>query len=175
MAARKSSKKAAPQETRGAAKVASAKRKTPAKRASATKTKGGAKASSAKAGTFPSALAKLLRSRRLKVPAGLKDAPPEAYAKMPASAVKDLEGLSDDALSERAEKIAGFAERQAQRAKQSWESSPLVAEIRRRKLRAPSAPKRVVGAAFSLKKPLGDWTDEELLEAAREWSSRGRE
>jgi hypothetical protein len=123
--------------------------------------------------TFPQALAKLLRSRKIKVPAGLATAPPEAYARQPASIVEQLSSLDDAALSAQAAKIAGYAKRQAQRAKAEWDRSPLIAELRRRKLKAPPTPKRVVGAVFPLKRPLSEWSDRELTEAAAKWSRAG--
>ena len=102
------------------------------------------------------------------------EAPPEAYAAQPASVVDSIASLDDESLAERAEKIATFAARQSERAKQAWNSSPLIQEMRRRRLRLPRAPKRPVSAAFSLKKPLAEWTDTELLEVATEWSRRGQ-
>jgi hypothetical protein len=108
------------------------------------------------------------------VPEGLLEAPPEAYAAQPASLVDSLAQLDDEALSERAEKIAFFSERQRERARQAWNSSPLIAELRRRGLKLPRAPKRPVGAAFSLKKPLAEWADAEIIEAAADWSRRGQ-
>jgi hypothetical protein len=128
----------------------------------------------ARASTFPDALAKLLRKRKLKVPPGLTAAPPQAYANQPASVVEQLEGLDDGALSMQAERIAGYAKRQAERARAAWDNSPLIAELRRRKLTEPPRPTRVVGASASLKKPLAQWTDKELLAAATEWSTRAR-
>ena len=122
---------------------------------------------------FPKAFAALLKSRGLKVPRGLLGAPPEAYARQPAAAVERLARANDQTLEAQAGKIAGFVSRRAARAKQFWDGSPLIAELRRRKLEEPPAPQRVVGASFSLKKPLDEWTDTEILEAARAWSSRG--
>lgn len=124
--------------------------------------------------TFPGALAKLLRSRKLKVPKGLAEAPPDAYANQPAAFVETLATLDDDALQKQADKVAGYAARQAERARASWDTSPLIVELRRRKLKEPPRPARVVGAAFSMKKPLREWSDEAILEVAREWSKRGR-
>jgi hypothetical protein len=124
--------------------------------------------------TFVTALAKLLRSRKIEVPDGLLDAPPEAYANQPIEIVKRLGDLDDAALAERAEKIASFAKRQAERARQTWESSPLIAELRRRGIRVPPVPKRLVGAAISVKRPLAEWADDELVEVAKDWSKRGR-
>ncbi len=126
------------------------------------------------ADNFPDALAKLLRSRKLKVPKGLEDAPPEAYANQPAAFVETLAALDDEPLQRQAEKVAGYAARQAERARASWDTSPLILELRRRKLKEPPRPARVVGAAFSMKKPLREWSDEAILEVAREWSKRGR-
>lgn len=123
--------------------------------------------------TFPAALAALLKRRKLRVPPGLVDAPPDAYAREPASLVEQLADLPDDDLLRYADKIAGFAKVQADRAKRAWDTSPLIGELRRRKLKEPPRPVRVVGAAFSLKKPLAEWSDAELVSAAKEWSVRG--
>ncbi|MGH7426724.1 MAG: hypothetical protein ACREJP_11235 [Candidatus Methylomirabilales bacterium] len=123
--------------------------------------------------SFPKALAALLRSRNLKVPARLGQAPPEAYAHQPASFVERLAALGDPELVAHAQKIAGYAKRHAERAGKAWDTSPLIAELRRRKLKEPPQPIRVVGAAFSLKRPLSEWTNREILAAAREWSRRG--
>ena len=123
---------------------------------------------------FPGALAALLRSRRIRVPAGLADAPPQAYASQPASFVDNLVQLPDADLRAYAEKIASYAKRQAKRALQAWEASPLVAELRRRGLKEPAVPARVVGASVSLAKPLKDWSDAEIRRAAEEWSRLGQ-
>ena len=123
---------------------------------------------------FIAALAKLLRSRKLPVPDGLLEAPAEAYANQPADVVDRMAHLDDDTLRERAEKIASFAKRQSERAREMWDSSPLIAELRRRGIRIPPVPKRLVGAAISVKRPLAEWSDDELLEAAKDWSKRGR-
>ena len=96
-------------------------------------------------------------------------APPEAYAGHNESLVPTLASLRDADLAERASKIAGWQARQAERAERAWESSPLIAEVRRRGLAEPARPQRVVGAAFSVKKPLAEWTDEELEEAVAAW------
>jgi len=77
--------------------------------------------------------------------------------------------LKDEDLEARAGKVAGWGRRQAERAEQAWESSPLIAELRRRGLPEPARPTRVVGASFSLKKPLSEWTGEELEEAVATW------
>lgn len=124
--------------------------------------------------SFLDALAALLKSRKLKVPAGLAAAPPAAYASQPASVVEQLANLDDSTLARQAEKIAGYARRQAERAAQAWDGSPLIAELRRRKLEEPLRPAKVVGVAFSLKRPLGEWSDAEIVQAATEWSARGR-
>ena len=124
-------------------------------------------------GGFPSALAALLRSRKIAVPKGLEEAPPEAYADQPASVVEQLAKQPDAQLKAYAEHIAGFAARRLARAKAAWDSSPLIAELRRRKLKEPSPPKRVVGANVSLKTPLKDWTDAQILKAANEWAKKG--
>jgi hypothetical protein len=81
--------------------------------------------------------------------------------------------LKDEDLVERAGKVAGWGKRQAERAEQAWESSPLIVELRRRGLAEPARPTRVVGASFSLKIPLADWTDEELKEAVATWARLG--
>ena len=67
-------------------------------------------------------------------------------------------------------KVAGWGRRQAERAERAWESSPLIGELRRRGLPEPTRPTRVVGASFSLKKPLAEWTDDELEEAVATWT-----
>ena len=127
-----------------------------------------------KADAFPRAFAKLLRSRGIAVPRGLGTAPPDAYANAPASFVDELARLGDDDLERYAARVAGFAARQAARARAAWDGSPLIAELRRRKLTEPKPPARVVGASVSLAKPLAEWSDRELLAAAREWSKRAR-
>jgi hypothetical protein len=125
------------------------------------------------ADTFPEAFAALLRKRKIKVPAGLADAPPAAYADQPASVVEQLASLGDDTLRKQAEKVAGYAGRHAERARRVWDESPLIVEMRRRKLKLPKQPAKVVGAAFSIKKPLREWSDAELRNAAEQWSKRG--
>ena len=122
---------------------------------------------------FPKAFATLLRSRGLRVPRGLLSAPPEAYARQPPAAVERLARADDRVLEAQAAKIAGFVARRAARAKQLWDGSPLIGELRRRKLAEPPAPERVVAASFPLKKPLAEWSDAEGLEAAGAWSARG--
>ena len=124
--------------------------------------------------TFPQALAGLLRSRKVRVPAGLSDAPPQAYASQPSSYVERLSELGDAELRRYAEQIAGYAPRQAKRARAEWEASPLIAELRRRRLKEPDPPVRVVGASVSLAKPLGEWSDAEIVRAADEWSRMGQ-
>jgi hypothetical protein len=104
------------------------------------------------------------------VPKGLLDAPVEAYASQPASVVDQLEGLSDADLRRYAEKVAGYAQRQAERALKEWESSPLIAELRRRRLREPQPPRRPAGVSVSLAKPMKEWSDKEILKAASDWS-----
>jgi hypothetical protein len=123
--------------------------------------------------SFPRAFAALMRSRGLVVPRGLQTAPPDAYANAAISFVDELARLDDAELVKYAERVAGYAKRQAARAKSAWDSSPLIAELRRRKLTVPRPPDRVVGASVSLAKPLAEWSDRELLAAAREWSKRG--
>lgn len=122
---------------------------------------------------FPDALAALLRSRKIKVPSGLLDAPPQAYASQPTSYVERLSDMPDAELRRFAEQIAGYARRQAERAERDWEASPLIAELRKRGLDEPDPPKRVVGASVSLAKPLSEWSDAELTRAAQEWSRLG--
>lgn len=124
--------------------------------------------------SFLDAFVKLLRSRRIRAPQGLVGAPPEAYASQEAAFVARLAQLSDADLKVYAERIAGYARRQQERAKTAWESSALVAELRRRGLREPAVPVRVVGASVSLARPLKDWSDDEVLRAADEWSRMGQ-
>ena len=124
--------------------------------------------------TFPEALAGLLRSRKVRVPAGLADAPPQAYASQPSSYVERLSELGNEELRRYAEQIAGYAPRQAKRAREAWEASPLIAELRRRRLKEPDPPVRVVGASVSLAKPLSEWSDAEIVRAAGEWSRMGQ-
>jgi hypothetical protein len=124
--------------------------------------------------SFPKAFAALLRERGLAVPRGLQTAPPDAYGSAEPHVLENLARLPDNELSSYAERVAGYAARQAARAKKAWESSPLIAEIKRRKLTVPPAPSRVVGANVSLAKPLTEWSNRELLAAAREWAKRAR-
>jgi hypothetical protein len=124
--------------------------------------------------SFPAALAELLRSRKIAVPKGLPDAPAEAYASQPASFVEQLQRLPDAELKRFAEKVAGFTARQQERARAEWERSPLIAELRRRKLKEPPRPLRNAGVSVSLAKPLSEWSDAELVKAANEWSRLGR-
>jgi hypothetical protein len=148
-------------------------KKTAKRKAKPMKAKAKSRSAPEESSPFTKALAKLLRSRKLPVPDGLLEAPPEAYASQPAEVVESMARLNDVLLTERAEKIATFAQRQSERAKQAWNSSPLIQEIRRRGLKVPRTPKRPAGAAFSLKKPLAEWSDDELLAAATDWSRRG--
>lgn len=144
-------------------------------RSGAPRKKSGARSTPTKADAdFPRALATLLRSRKIRVPAGLQDAPPQAYASQPASFVDQLTRLPDGDLRAYAEKIATYSKRQAERARQAWEASPLIAELRRRGLAEPEVPSRVVGASVSLAKPLSEWSDREIRRAADEWSRMGR-
>src|SRR5688500_10854667 len=108
------------------AKKPSAKKPTPAKM------KAPARAGSD--GSFLVAFAKLPRSRKVSVRKGLAAAPPEAYASQPASIVDDLANLPASELKRFAEQVGGYAARQAARAKSEWERSPLIAELKRRKL-----------------------------------------
>lgn len=124
-------------------------------------------------GDFRSAFATLLKSRKLSVPRGLASAPPEAYASQPASLVEQLSKLSDTELKRFAEQVGGYAKRQQARAKAAWDASPLIAELRRRRLAEPAPPSRVVGASVSLSKPLAEWSDKEILRAATDWSRLG--
>ncbi len=124
-------------------------------------------------GEFPAALAELLRSRKLAVPKGLESAPPEAYANQSVSFVDQLAKHPDSQLEMFAEKVAGWAPRQLARAKAEWDSSPLIAELRRRKLKEPAPPKRVAGVSVSLRTPFKEWTDAQIVKAAGEWSKRG--
>lgn len=101
-------------------------------------------------------------------------APPEAYASQDASFVEQLERLPDSELKRFAEKVAGFRARQQERARAEWERSPLIAELRRRKLEEPPRPVRAAGVSVSLTKPLAEWTNVELVRAAQEWSRLGR-
>lgn len=122
---------------------------------------------------FIDALEKLLRSRGIEIPPGLLEAPPEAYAGQSETVVQMMGRLKDADLLERAGKIAGWSRRQAERAERAWESSPLIGELRRRGLAEPARPARVVGASFSLKKPLAEWTDAEVADAAAAWAELG--
>jgi hypothetical protein len=124
--------------------------------------------------SFLEAFAKLLRSRKIAVPKGLADAPPEAYASQPASFVDELAKLPDAELKRYATQVGGYAQRQSDRARSEWERSPLIAELRRRKLNEPPPPRRATGASVSLAKPLAEWSDKELLKAAEQWSKLGR-
>lgn len=135
----------------------------------------GPRASTGSGEAFPRAFAALLRSRKIPVPKGLQSAPPDAYARQPASFVEELAERSDVELRTYAERIAGYASRQAARARADWESSPLIAELRRRKLPIPPRPVRPAGMSVSLATPLEEWSDKELLAAAREWSERARD
>lgn len=118
---------------------------------------------------FIEALAGLLRSRNLDIPPGLLDAPPGAYAGQGEAAVLTMSRLKDADLAERAARVAGWERRQAERAEHAWETSPLIGEMRRRGLKEPPRPQKVVGAAFSLKKPLSEWTDAEVRDAVAAW------
>ncbi|MGH2718084.1 MAG: hypothetical protein ACRDJU_05855 [Actinomycetota bacterium] len=122
---------------------------------------------------FLEALADLLRSRKLPVPAGLLEAPPAAYAGQGAGTVQMMARLKDEDLSERAGKVAGWQARQEERAQWAWDSSPLIRELRRRDLQVPERPARVGAMAVSLKRPLADWSDGELVAAVSEWARLG--
>jgi hypothetical protein len=123
---------------------------------------------------FLPVFAELLKAKKIPVPKGLLDAPPEAYANQPASFVEHLERLPKAELARFAEKVGGYAKRQRERALAAWEGSPLIAEIRRRKLKEPSPPLRPTGASVGLAKPLKEWTDKQLLSVAEQWSKMGR-
>lgn len=132
------------------------------------------KASSSRAGaSFPAAFAALLHLRKIRVPSGLEKAPGEAYAHQGPELVEQLSGLSDEEIERFAERVASYADRQARRAEREWESSPLIGELRRRKLPEPDRPRRATGVSVSLTKPLAEWSDGELLDAARAWSRKG--
>ena len=167
----------APPEIAGKAAEPPAPRNSPAPRAGrgAKGTRRSAPKAAPEPAPFPKALAELLRSRKLDVPDGLLEAPPQAYAGQGAEAVQALAGLKDADLEERAARVAGWDRRQAERAERAWESSPLIRELRRRGLTEPDRPARPVGVAFSLKKPLAEWTDGEVADAAAEWARRGSE
>jgi hypothetical protein len=155
--------------------MANARRKPAAKaRPAASKRKSPAKASVRRRAddAFPAALAALLRSRKIAVPAGLEDAPPEAYANQPASFVDQLAKRPDAELKVFAHKIANHRKRQLERAKAAWDSSLLIAELRRRGLKEPPPPTRAVGVSVSLRKPLKEWTDAEIIRAATEWAKK---
>lgn len=123
---------------------------------------------------FLQALAELIASRGLEVPDGLLESPPAAYAGQGEGTVIAMSRLRDADLLERAGKVAGWQQRQVERAEQAWERSPLIAELRRRGLAEPQRPSRVVGAAFSLKKPLAQWSDDEVLSAVEQWLELAR-
>lgn len=145
-------------------------RKAPAQRAKGQRAKGQRDASE---GAFTEAFVRLLRSRKIAVPKDLSTAPSEAYAHQPASFVDQLATASDKELKRFAAQVAGYAQRQADRARTEWERSPLIAELRRRKLKEPPPPKRSAGVSVSLAKPLADWSDKELVKAAEHWSKLG--
>jgi hypothetical protein len=132
-----------------------------------------AEAAPAEESPFLDALIDLLASRDLEVPSGLREAPPAAYAAQGVAAVQMMARLKDADLLERANRVAGWQGRQEERSRQAWESSPLIREVRRRGLPEPERPARVAGVAFSLKKPLAEWTDGELLGAVTEWAALG--
>jgi hypothetical protein len=144
-------------------------------KASTRKQPPAAKTAPKPASPFIDALAELLRSRNIQIPPGLLEAPPEAYAGQSEAVVQTMARLKDEDLVERAGKVAGWGQRQAERAERAWESSPLIGELRRRGLPEPPRPTRVVGASFSLKKPLTEWTDDELQEAVAAWARLGSE
>jgi hypothetical protein len=150
---------------KGKPKPAATSKKSPGKKAAAKVARGL---------DFRVVFAELLKAKKIPVPKGLLDAPPEAYANQPASFVEQLERLPKAQLAKFAEQVGGYAQRQRERALHAWETSPLIAEIRRRKLKEPAPPKKPTGASVSLTKPLKDWTDKQLLSAAERWSKLGR-
>lgn len=122
---------------------------------------------------FLEALAELLESRQLAVPPGLLEAPPAAYAGQGAGTVQMMARLKDEDLAERAGKVAGWQARQEERARWAWDSSPLIRELRGRGLPVPERPARVGAMAVSLKRPLAEWSDGELVAAVTEWTRLG--
>jgi hypothetical protein len=126
----------------------------------------------AQAESFPHALADLLRSKKIPVPKGLLEATPQAYAGQPVSFIEQLGRRPAAELKAYAEKIATFAARQDARARSVWDSHPLIVELRRRKLKEPKMPARVIGVAVSMARPLKEWTDKEILRAVDEWVKR---
>ena len=150
--------------------------KKPVKNATARKSSAPRKAAANKktGGGFTEAFAELLRSRSLDVPEGLVDAPPDAYASQPVSFIEHLSRYPDGDLVRFAEQVAGYARRQAQRAEAEWEQSPLIGELRRRRLKEPPRPLKPSGVSVSLTKPLTEWSDADLLKAAQRWSKLGR-
>jgi hypothetical protein len=142
-------------------------RKSPARKTPARKTPATA---AADASGFPVAFAALLKKKKVPVPKGLLEAPPEAYASQDPSFVDQLANLPNSQLKAFADKVAGYADRQKERGRVEWERSPLIAELRRRKLKEPPMPARPSGVSVSLAKPLAKWTDKELLRAAEAWS-----
>jgi hypothetical protein len=122
---------------------------------------------------FLDALAELLTSRGLDIPEGLLEAPPAAYASQGLGAVQMMTRMRDADVLERATKVASWQARQEERSVRAWEASPLIGEVRRRGLKEPARPDRVAAIAFSLKKPLAEWTDQELQEAVAEWAGMG--
>ncbi len=144
-------------------------KKSPTRRSSNPTTKRRSEAES-----FPEALAELLRSKKIPVPKGLLNAPPQAYAGQPVSFVEQIAKRPVAELKEFADKVATYAARQQARAKSVWDSHPLIVEVRRRKLKEPNMPDRVIGISVSLVKPLKEWTDKELLRAVDEWVKRSK-
>ena len=145
----------------------------PAKKPKPTPKKPSTPAKKAPSGgkSFPAAFAALLKARKIPVPKGLLDAPPEAYASQPASFVESLERSSASELKRFAEQVAGYAERRRQRVLSEWDRHPLIGELRRRGLKEPAAPTHG-GFSVSLTKPFKEWSDKEILAAAAEWSKR---
>lgn len=173
----KGSKKKQPAKGKGTAGKGQSKRKAatskkPSKRKSPS-TPSRRTPAKARTETFVTALAALLRERNLEVPEGLEAASGEAYAHQPPEHVEALKSLADEELAAHAERVAAYERRRIERVQRAWDDSPLIVELRRRRLVEPPRPTRVVGAAFSLKKPLAEWSDDEILQMAMEWSRRG--
>lgn len=171
---RKPSKKK-PAKRKGTAGKKQSKRKTAASvKPAKGKSPSRKKPAKARTETFVTALAALLRERNLEVPEGLEEASPEAYAHQPTGHVEALASLTDEDLAAHAARVADYEDRHIERVRRAWDDSPLIDELRRRGLDEPPRPTRVVGAAFSLKKPLAEWSNDEILQMAKEWSRRGR-
>ena len=139
-----------------------------------TRAKPSAKRSTTGGPTFPEALAALLRSRKVRVPQAW---PTRRHRPTPHSHRR----MSSSSASWATRSFAGTPSRspdtplgRPNRAREAWEASPLIAELRRRQLKEPDPPVRVVGASVSLAKPLSEWSDREIVRAAGEWSRMGQ-